>query len=195
MGWDPLNLVSTVGAFMLAAGVVLFVFDLPRRFRMASEDNAGNVWNAGTLEWLPNGNYSNRSIPIVTSREPLWDQPNLARDVEQGRYYLPNAPTGERETIVTSPIDATPQWLLRMPMPGWAPFLAAWFTAAFFLLLTVKLVVPALVCGAAALAALLHWAWHLDPPPLARPVDIGGGITLPTYMSGPHRSRGGRWWC
>ncbi len=191
MGWDLLNLVSTVGAFVLAAGVALFLFDLLRRFRMASEDNAGNVWGAGTLEWLPNGNYSNRSIPIVTSREPLWDQPNLARDVEQGHYYLPNAPTGGRETIVTSPLDATPQFVLRMPMPGWAPILAAWFTAAFFLLLTVKLVVPALVSAVIAVAALLHWTWHLDPTPLARPVDIGGGITLPTYMSGPLSQA---WW-
>ena len=33
----------------------LFLFDLARRFRMSSEDNAGNVWNAGTLEWLPTG--------------------------------------------------------------------------------------------------------------------------------------------
>ncbi len=56
------------------------------------------MWNAGTLEWLPNGNYSNRSIPIVHSREPLWDDPQLADHVEQGRYYLPNAPTGQRET-------------------------------------------------------------------------------------------------
>ena len=89
LGWDTLNLVSTVGAFMIAAGVALFLIDLARNFRMASEENAGNVWNAGTLEWLPTGNYSSRSIPIVTSRDPLWDQPNLADDVEAGRYYLP----------------------------------------------------------------------------------------------------------
>src|SRR5687767_6180510 len=61
MGWGLLNFISTVGAFMIAAGVGLFIFDLVRKFRMASEENAGNVWNAGTLEWLPNGNYSNRS--------------------------------------------------------------------------------------------------------------------------------------
>ncbi|HEX6155863.1 MAG TPA: cytochrome c oxidase subunit I, partial [Burkholderiales bacterium] len=191
LGWDALNMVSTIGAFMLAAGVAIFLFDLLRRFRMASEDNAGNVWNAGTLEWLPNGNYSNRSIPIVESREPLWDQPNLARDVEEGRYYLPNAPTGGRETIVTSPLDAAPQYLLRMPMPGWAPLIGAWFTAAFFLLLTVKLVIPAAVCAIIAIAGLVRWAWGLDPAPLAKPVDIGGGIRLPTYVSGPQSHA---WW-
>ncbi|CAI08700.1 Cytochrome c oxidase, subunit I [Aromatoleum aromaticum EbN1] len=72
-GWESLNFVSTVGAFMIAAGVLIFIIDVARRFRMSAEDNAGNVWQAGTLEWLPNGNYSNRSIPVVTSREPLWD--------------------------------------------------------------------------------------------------------------------------
>jgi len=190
-GWEGLNFTSTVGAFMIAAGVLLFVVDLARRFRMSAEDNAGNVWNAGTLEWLPNGNYSNRSIPIVTSREPLWDQPNLADDVEAGRYYLPNAPTGGRETIVTSALDARPQFLLRMPMPGWAPVVAAWFTAAFFMLLTVKLVVAGVICGLVAVAAMLHWAWELDPAPLAAPIDVGGGLRLPAYMSGPQSQA---WW-
>ena len=148
MGWDNLNLVSTIGAFVLAAGVLLFVIDLAIRFR-PSAVTTGNPWAAGTLEWLPTDVYSTRSIPYVTSREPLWDQPDLARDVEAGAYYLPNAPTGRRETIVTSPIDAEPEYIILMPGPGWAHFFAAVFTAAFFLLLTVKVVTPALVCGLA----------------------------------------------
>jgi cytochrome c oxidase subunit I+III len=191
LGLDMLNLVSTVGAYMVAAGVLIFVIDLARSFRMSSEGNAGNVWNAGTLEWLPNGNYSNRSIPIVHGREPLWDDPQLAEHVEQGRYYLPNAPSGGRETIITHPITAAPQWLMRMPMPGWAPVVAAWFTAAFFLLLTVKLVWLAFVCAAVAIAGLLHWAWSLDPKPLAQSLPIGGGIRLAAYMSGPLSQS---WW-
>jgi cytochrome c oxidase subunit I+III len=190
-GWEGLNFVSTVGAFVIAAGVLVFVVDLARRFRLAPEGSAGNIWNAGTLEWLPSGNYSTRSIPRVTSREPLWNQLGLAEDVEQGRYYLPNAATGRRETMVTSALDARPQYLLRMPEPGWAPLVAAVFTAAFFLLLTVKLVMPAGVCGVLAVAGLLHWAWNLDPAPLAEPLDIGGGVRLPAYLSGPQSHS---WW-
>ena len=56
--------------------------------------------------------------------------------------------TGCRETIVTSPVEATPQYVLRLPGPGWPPFFAAVFTAAFFLLLTVKPVTLAALCGA-----------------------------------------------
>ncbi|MEC8041290.1 MAG: SDR family NAD(P)-dependent oxidoreductase, partial [Pseudomonadota bacterium] len=43
---------------------------------------------------------------------------DLARDVAAGRYFLPGAPRGERETIVTSPLNAEPQYLQRMPRPS-----------------------------------------------------------------------------
>ena len=91
-----LNMISTVGAFMIAAGVLLFIIDLFRRFRQTDGPNAGNVWNAGTLEWLPSGDYQTRSIPEVRSREPIWDQPHLAEDVRDGRYYLPGSATGSK---------------------------------------------------------------------------------------------------
>jgi cytochrome c oxidase subunit I+III len=158
---------------------------------MSAEGNAGNVWNAGTLEWLPNGNYSNRSIPIVESDYPLWEQPGLAEKVEAGAYYLPRSVTGGRDTLITSAFDARPQYVLRMPMPGWAPLIGAWFTAAFFMLLTFKLVWPAAACGVIAVAALLHWGWGLDPPADHPPADIGGGLVLPVYASGPQSQS---WW-
>ena len=191
MGWGTLNLISTLGVYMIAAGVLIFLVDLARNFRFTFDDTVGNVWNAGTLEWLPTGTFQTRSIPIVTGREPLWDQANLAEDVKAGRYYLPGAQTGGRETIVTSPIDARPQYLLQVPGPSWAPVLAAAFTAAFFLLLTVKLVTVAVICGAAAAVMIVWWMWSSDPGPSHPPIDIGGGIRLPVYVTGPASHS---WW-
>ena len=190
LGWDLLNMISTVGAFTIAAGVLVFIIDLILNFRI-SNAGAGNPWKAGTLEWLPGDVYSSRSIPHITSRYPLWDQPGLADEVKSGAHYLPDAPTGGRETIVTSAIEAEPQYVLQMPGAGWSQVLAAAFTAAFFLLLTVKLVIPAAVCGVLALAFIIVWVWKLDPGPDKGMVDIGGGIRLPTYFSGP-QSHG--WW-
>ncbi|MDX2205294.1 MAG: cbb3-type cytochrome c oxidase subunit I [Hyphomicrobiaceae bacterium] len=190
LNWGSLNLISTVGAYMVAAGVLIFLIDLVRNFRFTSTDDAGNVWNSGTLEWLPAGTYQTRSMPYVTSREPLWDQKGLAEDVEAGRWYLPGAQTGGREALVTSPIEARPQYILQIPGPGWPHVLGAVFTAAFFLLLTVKLVIPALVCGVLAVVFVLLWMWDTDPEPKPD-VEIGGGLTLPTYMSGPSSHS---WW-
>jgi cytochrome c oxidase subunit I+III len=127
----------------------------------------------------------------VTSRDPLWDQPDLPENVEAGRYYLPGAPTGGREALVTSPIDGAPQYILQIPGPGWQHVLAAVFTAAFFLLLTVKLVMPALVCGIIAFACVIWWLWETDPGPTRPPVDVGGGIVLPVYVTGPMNHS---WW-
>jgi cytochrome c oxidase subunit I+III len=189
-GWGPLNLLSTAGSFLIAAGVGVFLIDLVRNFRMG-RGGPNNPWGAGTLEWLPNDVYSTRSIPLIDSREPLWDRPQLAEEVANGHHFLPNAPTGGRETLVTSPIDALPQYVIQMPGPGWAHVLAAVFTAACFLLLTVKVVVPALVCAVIAIACCLVWTWELDKGPDAGPVDIGGGYRLPVYLTGPD---GHGWW-
>ena len=191
LGWDLLNLVSTLGAFTIAAGVLLFIVDFARRFRPSAGNNAGNVWEAGTLEWLPNGTYSNRSIPIIESAYPLWDQPRLAELVKAGAYYLPGTASGKREALITAPLDGAPQYVLQMPPPGWAPFIAAIFTAAFFLLLTVKLVALSAVCGVIAVAALLLWMWELDPGPTHPPVDIGGGLRVPVHATGPMSHS---WW-
>jgi cytochrome c oxidase subunit I+III len=184
-------MVSTIGAYIIAAGVLIFLIDLARNFRPTGGQNAGNIWNAGTLEWLPNDNYGVRSIPIVMTQEPLWEQQDLAEDVQAGRYYLPNAPTGGRETIVTSPIDARPQYVLQMPGPSWPPVLAAFGTAGFFLLLTVKLTVPAFLSGILAVVMVFKWMWDTDPAPVPESVDIGGGIRLPTTMTGPSSHS---WW-
>jgi cytochrome c oxidase subunit I+III len=72
-----------------------------------------------------------------------------------------------------------------MPGPSWASFLAAIFTAAFFLLLTVKLVTIAMVCGVIAVVMVIWWMWSTDPGPSHPPVDIGGGMQLPVYVTGP----------
>ena len=190
LGWDELNLVSTIGSFMIAVGVALFIVDAFRNFKPSFE-GAGNVWNAGTLEWLPTGSYAVRSIPIVHSRDPLWDQPNLSEDVEAGRYYLPGAPTGGRETIVTSPIDAQAQYLLQLPGPGWSPFLSAVFTAGGFLLLTIKAVYLSGICFVLALVFMIVWLWGSDPGPTHEPVDVGGNLRLPVYVTGPMSHS---WW-
>ncbi len=190
MEWDMLNLISTIGSYMIAAGVLLFLIDLARNFRMHNRESAGNVWNAGTLEWLPTGYHQTRSIPYVTSREPLWNQPGLADEVEAGLHYLPGASTGGRETLITSPIAARPQYVLQIPGPSWWPLLGAVFTAIFFFMLTVKWMLPAYVTGVAAVACIIRWMWDTEPAPKGR-ADIGGGLVLPTHMTGPQSHS---WW-
>src|SRR3546814_6393093 len=107
----PIYLVSTAGAFVLGLAVLLFLVDLARNFRFTVDDGAGNTYGGGTLEWLPTALYSTRSIPVVRSRSPLWYNPELSCEVEEGRHFLPTSATGLRETLIPTPVRAEPQYL------------------------------------------------------------------------------------
>ena len=190
-GLEPWNLLSSCGAAMVAAGAAVLLLDVALNFRLGT--GQGNRWRAGTLEWLDSGDYGPRSIPRVASRYPLWDEPELARQAEEGGHYLPMSATGRREALVTSPAEALPQYVAVLPDPGWGHVVAAIGTCAFFFALTGELLVEATVAGLVTLGALLWWLWHgTDPGPLApRSVEIGDGIRLPTHATGALTTS---WW-
>jgi len=190
-GLGTVNLISTVGAFILATGIAVVLFDLARNFRHSVDEGADNPYGGGTLEWLSTGLYSTRSIPLVKSRNPLWDDPDLSRDVDQGRYFLPYSATGHRETLITSPLRAEPQYLQFMAGPSIWPLLSALFTAGFFLLLTVQAYTPAVISGVLAIPSMLRWLWDTDRPGDIGPVDVGAGVMVPTHVTGPSTHG---WW-
>jgi cytochrome c oxidase subunit I+III len=183
LGWNLWNALSTVGAFVFAAGVLLCLADLVRTM-LREEREHGNPWHADSLEWLPQEDYGVRSIPQIASREPLWDRPALPQEVEAGRHWLPGTVFGGRETLVTSRVKAEIQHLLRLPTDGWPPFVAAAGTAGFFLLLTVAWIVPAFMAGAIAIAAIVWWLWGSDQPAPSATAVIGEGVTVPTVARG-----------
>src|SRR3546814_346263 len=91
----------------------------------------------------------------------------------------------------SSPLLAEPQYLQIMPGPSAWPLAAAIFTAGFFLALTVQAYGFAWVSGVLAVVATLRWLWEADRPVAEKQVDIGAGIMVPTYVTGPS-SHG--WW-
>src|SRR5881296_3353148 len=74
-GWDTLNLIVSIGAFIQGIAVLVFVANLAVSYWKG--DTAGNdPWDAWTLEWSvssPPPAYNFASIPTVASRRPLWD--------------------------------------------------------------------------------------------------------------------------
>jgi cytochrome c oxidase subunit I+III len=191
LGWNLWNLLSSAGAFVFAAGVALCLADLLRMLARVGQPH-GDPWRAPTLEWLPQGDYGSRSIPQVSSRDPLWHVPTLAREAEQGRHWLPGTVFGHRETLITSPVRAELRQLLRMPGDGWLPFVAAAGTAGFFLLLTVAWLVPAFIAGALAVAAIVAWLWGSDRPAPAPHAQVGEGVTIATTARATVASHS--WW-
>jgi cytochrome c oxidase subunit 1 len=74
-GWDTLNLIVTLGAFIQGVAVLIFVWNLISSYWKGAQ--AGNdPWDAWTLEWSvssPPPAYNFATIPSVESRRPLWD--------------------------------------------------------------------------------------------------------------------------
>jgi cytochrome c oxidase subunit I len=74
-GWEPYNLVTTIGSFMIFAGVACFVVNLVYSWRnpVVAGDNP---WDANSLEWAtssPPPHHNFLSIPPVRSERPVWD--------------------------------------------------------------------------------------------------------------------------
>ncbi|HKO50580.1 MAG TPA: cytochrome c oxidase subunit I [Polyangiaceae bacterium] len=188
LGFDGLNLVSTIGAFILAAGIAVVAWDVLRT-KKKQPTSERNPWGAGTLEWvqeMPGKPWGIRSIPEIDSRYPLWDQPNLLRDIDQGRFYLPDAEEGLRETIVTSVIDARPQQCQRLPGPSFIPMLAALTLGGFFIFGTFHWWTLSLGSLGAALGVICYWLWTgtaLQPEKAEK--GVGMGLQLPIYIAGP----------
>ncbi len=194
MGWDWLNLISTIGAFVIAAGFAVFVWDLLRPKR-GQPPIPRNPWNAGTLEWahdVPEEYWGSRSIPHITTRYPLWDDEGLVARMDSGRYYLADSPHGQRETIVTSVIDASPELAQPVTGPTWITLWAAAFTGGAFIFPTFHMYPPAIVCAAFATVCILYWLWtDTARPPRHEMREAGLGLSLPTYASGP---KAVGWW-
>jgi cytochrome c oxidase subunit I+III len=191
LGWNTLNLISSVCAFLFAAGVLVVVLDFVRHLRQGR--NVGmNPWDAPSLEWLSGlSGHGFRSLVPITSLYPLWDQPGLKDEELAGRGFLPDAPTREREALMTGPITSEPEQILRLPGPGWTAFVAAVATAVVFTALTVRLTAVGVVAGIIAAAAYLYWLWSMDRALPRELADAGRGVALPLYSNGT-RSVG--WW-
>ncbi len=191
LGLELWNMLSSAGAVLTAAGFLVVLIDVVLHFRLG----AGQLdrWSAGTLEWIDTENHGPRSIPRVTDRYPLWADPPVKREVEEGGHYLPMTATGRREALVTSPAEAIPQYVAVLPWPGWGHVVAAAGTCAFFFALTVPLLVEAAVAFLIALGGMIGWLWiGTDPaPPQPHSVEIGDGIRVPTHATG---SVSTSWW-
>ncbi|MBS1300961.1 cbb3-type cytochrome c oxidase subunit I [Loktanella sp. SALINAS62] len=192
--WGWLNMLSTAASFVIAAGFAVFVWDLLRPKRDFTGDQR-NPWNAGTLEWshnVPEEQWGVRSIPYITTRYPLWDQPKLVERMHSGRYYLSDTKFGHRETLVTSVLDARPLHIQRVTGPAWITLMAAGFTGGAFIFPTFHWYPPAIICAAFAIVCVLYWLWTVTAQIPEEPTsDVGLGLTLPRYASGPDAPG---WW-
>jgi cytochrome c oxidase subunit I+III len=163
LGWGTLNLLESIGAYLLAAGLIMVVANLTvSRFRGARVGN--DPWGGDTLEWSttsPPPEYNYAVIPTVSSPYAMWDREDRQQDernLARGHKVLEQG----HETQASSAVDADWDEILEMPSHSpWPPVFALALTGVFaFLLLQVW--IGAAIFVLATLAVLA--AWHGKEP-------------------------------
>lgn len=165
LGWDAPNMIASLGAWVIAMSVLVFLFNV--YYGMSQGRPAGdNPWGAPDLEWStrsPPPPYNFEHTSAVHSIDPLWPLDGAPLSVVRGLSR------SEREALLTSSIDAVPVTRWAMPGPSIWPLLSA-LALTLLVVWTTFFSSWGLAWGVIPLAVtLVAWSW---PRPLER--DVGG---------------------
>ena len=150
MGWSGTNMAVTIGAFVIAVSIAIFLYNMVRSARVGQPAGA-NPWGAATLEWSmesPPHHYNFAVVPTVRSQHPLWDE--------------------EANAVEPPPLPYVDESSIHMPSPSYWPLLLALGVTlvAGSLLVWQAHAIAGLTMGAAsgALALVSVYRWVFEPP-------------------------------
>jgi cytochrome c oxidase subunit I len=161
-GWGTLNLITSIGSFVFAAGVLMLFINVMKSLRSGAAAGR-NPWDAPTLEWAvssPPPAYNFAVIPTVASRHPLWED-RLGTEGARSSLDRGMLLAEGKETIGTSGLDAEPDMVLEMPKDSFAPISLTVGMSILFVGLLLKLWVAAIVGAVVCCLALMAWFWPL----------------------------------
>ncbi|WP_136608506.1 cytochrome aa3 quinol oxidase subunit I [Paenibacillus dokdonensis] len=142
-GFGPLNMIATIGAFVLAIGFVVLCYNFYYSFRHSPRDEHGDPWDARTLEWSipsPVPVYNFAKVPHVESQDAFW---------HAKKHNVPLFKEGPYEEI-------------HMPNNSGQPFILGviMFFAGFFLVFS--WFIPALIAGIGVVIMLAVRSFERD---------------------------------
>ncbi|MDP6453237.1 MAG: cytochrome c oxidase subunit I [SAR202 cluster bacterium] len=153
MGWEFWNLISTIGVFLLAAALLIFMFNFVKSW-LNGEEASGDPWDARTLEWSipsPPPEYNFAAIPTVTDRDEWWEEKLRRRE---GVPVPVAGGSGEEE-----------EHSIHLPQPSYWPIIVSigLFIAAYGVVYN-GVIYPFVLAAAGVLIGMIGvYAWSFEP--------------------------------
>jgi cytochrome c oxidase subunit I len=119
LGWEFWNAMATIGAFIIAFSVLLFIINIVRTMRRGATVDV-DPWDARTLEWMtasPPAMHNFDQIPIVRHLDEFWHR-KYGVDEEGRAVPLP-------EGYIEEPAFVPQVGGIHMPSPSYYPIIAA----------------------------------------------------------------------
>ena len=127
-GLELWNIVATVGAFVIAASILVFMVNVFISWR-SGEVAGADPWDARTVEWLtpsPPPPHNFDEIPQISARDELWHRKYTVGETEEA-HRVPAG--GSSDHVPTDDIGREPKSAkelgIHMPDPSYYPAIAA----------------------------------------------------------------------
>lgn len=161
-GWDLMNMLTTIGSFVMAFGILLVLINVVQG-RWFGRKAGPNPWDAPTLEWSipsPPPVYNFAVQPVVASRHPLWED---RLEETRGRTSFDRGPMLDKgkQMLVTSMLDSEAVLVSMVAKDSLWPFITTLAMTGFFAALLFHWQYAAGVMGIGMLLCAFFWNWPL----------------------------------
>jgi len=187
-GWDWLNLLSSIGSFILTMGFALVLADLILQVRYGKPFRR-DPWRAATLEWAmptPPTSYAFASLPRIDGRADQMLPSEIGPQLAGGKGYLGFARNGDQETMAVDMVTGEVEHVIVLPRRTYLPLWTALATGTFFLAMLFGQYWLAPFCAVLVVGVFLIWPQSLGRKEDMGAVDIGRGEIAPFDSESPN---------
>ena len=180
-GWDWLNLLSSVGGFILTMGFALFAVDILLQFRFGRHFRR-NLWKATTLDWAmptrPTA-YNFASLPTITERADNINPDSIGPQLARGEGYLGFVRENRMETLGVDMTTGKLEHVVILPNSTYLPLISALLTGSMVLCMLFKVYIGAIFFAAAVVASFFFWSRETGLRTDTGPIPVGRGEFAP----------------
>ena len=182
-GWNWLNLLSSVGSFIMTIGFALVVIDLIVQLRYGRRVRR-DPWKAATLEWampIPPQPYAFASIPHFDTATERAAPGDTALSLARGEGYLGFTRNGWPEALGVHITSGKPEQLIVLPQPTYLPLVTAIATVAVVLAFLFKFYLLAILVTVVIAGLFIYGGQSAGHTRDYGPLPIGRGISVPPH--------------